>query len=443
MFQTFEMASEDVKIRLHHEHNLLDHALSSRLEGEYCDVILISEDRRTVMVHSWVMARSSSLLSSLLREMPRCQCKDMIRVTVAGVSGDILSNIVSLIYSGEATLNQTHVHDIFDAAKLLGIQNILQPKLERQAKEKLLNDEAVDDPELEQLFDMTNDSDNSSDAESGKEEDDEKIDFKIERLMNLVTTEDVTNDDELDQLVTELFKEEEKDPVEEEKKKYTVTGEKRNPGRGHGQKLSTVCPKCDKRFEARHGMMYHYRRMHTKEGRQRHLEVVNRPRLCLECGKDFKTLSSYNYHMRYKHKPVERKYACDQCEYRTTTTTLLSKHKLHNHTEKSFICDQCSKAFALNSQLDQHIKVVHQGIMIHCPECDFKSTTKQGLKKHYDMIHLKKKFPCSICSKEYSTQFNLNTHTKRDHGFVRKVFKKLKLENGKTCMYKPTDGGTD
>ena len=364
-------------------------------------------------------------------------------VSVPGVSGHILSSIISLIYSGEVTLDKTNVHDFFEAANILVIQNILQP-IESQAKEQILNDEAVDDPDLEQLFNMTNDSDDSSDAESSKGEDDEKMDCKIERLMNLVTSDDVSHNDELDQLVTDLFKEEEKDPVEEENKKYTITGELRNPGRGHkNQKLSTVCPKCDKRFESRHGMMFHYRVMHTKEGRQKHLESVNRPRLCLECGKQCTSRSSYSKHMHDHHKPKENKYACDQCEYRSNTAALLSTHKKHNHMEKSFICDQCSKAYALKSQLDRHIRVVHQGIMINCPECDFKTGNKQGLKKHYNMIHLKMKFPCSICSKEYSTQFNLNTHTKRDHGFERKVFKKLRLEDGKTCMYKPTDGGTD
>ena len=438
------MASEEVKIRLHHEQDFLGHTLASRLGGEYCDVGLISEDMRIVLVHSWLIAKSSPLLSSLLSEVPRCQCRELVRVSLTGVSGDILSNIVSLIYSGDVTLNKTHLHDFFEAANLLGIQNILQPKIESQDKEKILSDESVDDPDLEQLFNMTNDSDDSSDAESGKGEDDEKMDCKIERLMNLVTSEDVTNNDELDQLVTELFKEEEKDPVVEENKKYTITGELRNPGRGHkNEKLSTVCPNCDKRFESRHGMMFHYRVQHTKEGRQKHLEEVNRPRLCLECGKHFKTQSSYSKHMKFHHKPKENKFACDQCEYRTNIATLLSTHKKHNHMEKSFICDQCSKAYALKSQLNQHIRVVHQGIMINCPECDFKTANKQGLKKHYNMIHLKMKFPCSICSKEYSTQFNLNTHTKRDHGFERKVFKKLQLEDGKTCMYKPTDGGTD
>ena len=438
MFQTdkVEMTCEDVLIRLHHEQDLLGHALVTRVGGEFCDLGLVSDDQRTVMAHSWVMARSSPLLSSLLREVPRCQCREVVRLRVVGVSGDTLSSIVSLIYSGEVTLSKNKVQDIFEAANLLGIQNILQPKHESKAEETF--DDTADYKELEQLLNMTDyDSDDSSNEED-QDKDDGKTDDQIERLMNLVTNEKVSNNDELDQLVTELFKEEEEqDPVEKEKKKYTITGELKGTGGGKGQNFSTVCPKCDQKFGSRHSMMHHHRTKHTKEGRRVKYEAENRHRLCLECGKEFKTLSTYNYHIHYHHKPKEKKFKCDLCDYASITGALLRTHKLRNHLEKSFICDQCSKAFAFERQLNSHIKVVHLGIMIHCPECDFKTATKQSLKKHHDMIHLKMKFQCNICPKEYSTQYNLNTHTKRDHGVERKVYKKLQLENGKTCMYKP------
>ena len=50
MFQTdkVEMTSEDVLIRLHHEQDLLGHALVTRVEDNFCDLGLISDDQRTV-----------------------------------------------------------------------------------------------------------------------------------------------------------------------------------------------------------------------------------------------------------------------------------------------------------------------------------------------------------------------------------------------------------
>ena len=119
IFQTFEMTSEDVQIRLHHEQDLLGHALVTRVGAEFCDLGLISDDGRTVLAHSWVMARSSPLLSSLLREAPRCQCRELVRLRVAGVSGDTLHNIVSLIQDGLKRSGDTRATDFASESAIL------------------------------------------------------------------------------------------------------------------------------------------------------------------------------------------------------------------------------------------------------------------------------------------------------------------------------------
>ena len=407
-------------IRLHCKTDHLSRLLVPGVRDNFCDVSLISEDRRTVMVHSWVMARSSSLLSSLLREVPRCQCRDLVRVTVAGVSGDILTDIVSLIYSGEATLRSDAANELIENAKVLGINNIATQQKQEEHKNIMTDNEDLYTPG----FDTYNNQ--SDDDETDDDEDSPEVNDKIDRLLQLVSSENVKEDKELDALVSDIFSE------KEQPKYHKVTGEKKLKWDGKGKKptnhnLSKICPKCGKDYTSykrgRNLMLKHYKEVHEGEGQH----------ICPECGKFYTHLHKMKAHMRSVHRPLIH---CDQCDYKCYQSSNLNTHKAYNHTERNIICDQCSKAFPLKSALEKHIRTVHEGFRIKCPDCDFQTTTKQNLKKHHDMIHLLIKFPCSMCSKEYSNQSALNTHSLKEHGINLKKYKKIKLADGKICLNK-------
>ena len=428
-------------IRLHHEQDLLGHALVTRVGAEFCDLGLISDDGRTVLAHSWVMARSSPLLSSLLREAPRCQCREVVRVTIAGVSGDTLDNIVSLIYSGDITLTQDAANELNENAKVLGIDNIVNIVKNPKQQETKPCIEKDDDFYMNDFDDDINHSDEDEDESEDEDEiganntvnsmdtpgEIPEVNDKIDRLMKLVASENATENKELDSLVSDIFM----DSDEEEKPKfYRVTGERKLKWKGKRPKnhnLSKVCPKCGKDFSHTKGgrnlMLTHYREVHEGEG----------PHICPECGKSCPNLKKYKTHKRSAHGPVAH---CDQCDFKCLQKSNLRIHKLYNHAERNIICDQCSMAFPLQSALDKHVRIVHEGIKLKCPDCDFQTSTKQNLKKHHDMIHLKLKFSCKICSKEYSNQSAVNVHALKEHGVNLKKYKKHNLGNGKTCFSK-------
>ena len=497
------MASEDIKIRLHAPQDQLSQALVS-WAGRACDVTLIgddprdntrvsdnpSEDTRRLSVHSWVLARASELLSSLVKEVPRCQ---EVRVSVPGVRADTLSHIVTLLYSGVLTVTHREAGEVIEATKLLGISNISKSPnssedterktrvaeffssedTHREAREvvetaKLLgvennivlppkqryyqpqnellqlsgginfdlnglsqidNDNVPSDEDGEQLLESNeiNEVYSSDDEDDKASDDDDGVNGKIERLMSLVTTENESRNGELEELVNDLF-------FEDHKAKYhKVSGEvKMKKEKGKKQNLSKVCPKCGKEFSSRPGMLYHHRLKHTRAGRG----AQTKPRLCPECGKEFRNQQSYADHRRHSHNM--KMWHCDQCDYEGKQLNNLTAHKKVYHMEKAFVCDQCSKRFSVRHSLDQHIRTAHEGFRLKCPECDFKTANKQNLKKHHDMIHLKVKFPCNLCPKEYSNRSAVKTHTKRDHGVDLAKYKKpFKLEDGSISYNKP------
>ena len=72
---------------------------------------------------------------------------------------------------------------------------------------------------------------------------------------------------------------------------------------------------------------------------------------------------------RANHQQEPKKYFCDQCSYKSTQNTNLTKHK-----EK------------------HHLKIRH-----NCEECDFSTLTKQYLKIHQDTKHSKVEYNCDVC----------------------------------------------
>ena len=346
---------------------------------------------------------------------------------MAGVSGDTLSSIVSLIYTGDISLTSDEANKVTENAKVLGIDNIIVKKPEQQETKISLPDDGDG-------FDTTafdNDINQSDEDDSEDDEEIPEVNDKIDRLMSLMASENATENQELDSLVNDIFM----DSDDEDKPKFhRVTGEPKLKWNGKGKKpinhnLSKVCPKCGKDFshqkKGRNQMLSHYREVHESKG----------PYICPECGKSCSNIRTLRSHTRNMHRSFPLVH-CDQCDFKCRTKGNLRIHIAHNHAERNIICDQCSKAFAMKSALDKHVQIVHEGIKFKCPDCDFQTSTTQNLKKHHDMIHLLIKFPCNICSKEYSNQSALNTHALKVHGVNLKKYKKLDLGDGKTCFSK-------
>ena len=58
---------------------------------------------------------------------------------------------------------------------------------------------------------------------------------------------------------------------------------------------------------------------------------------------------------------MERKHACDQCQYSTNKPSNLKQHKESKHEEVRYPCDNCEYAATELHNLKQHKESKHEG----------------------------------------------------------------------------------
>ena len=90
--------------------------------------------------------------------------------------------------------------------------------------------------------------------------------------------------------------------------------------------------------------------------------------------------------------------SCVQCDFKTTSKTLLTRHTEANH------------------QKIQEMRIRHQ-----CDKCDYKTTSKEVLTQHKKVIHetkekkQTKRKACNICGQRFNKIATFNTHMKSVH----------------------------
>ena len=164
---------------------------------------------------------------------------------------------------------------------------------------------------------------------------------------------------------------------------------------------------------------------------------------CFDCEEDFQNYSVLVEHFKSnehksKLKPKQKvsKFKCDQCDYKSNTSSHMNRHKRLKHVHL-YNCDQCdyqcngkhdmnkhkrrkhgqSSAESLMAG-DQDVQItvteVHEIKVYQCSFCDYETHRKERLKDHIKRRHLKEKpkHKCSYCERTFSTEHNLRQHTK-------------------------------
>lgn len=113
-----------------------------------------------------------------------------------------------------------------------------------------------------------------------------------------------------------------------------------------------ICGGSYARFEY---LKMHHRRRHT----------TDRPFKCMEpdCGLAFPDNGALLNHNRIRHEPIaDRPHACNFCNKRFVTASVLRRHVSQHTGIGVYDCDECDENFKHSYQLRAHVVSVHPRI---------------------------------------------------------------------------------
>ena len=119
-----------------------------------------------------------------------------------------------------------------------------------------------------------------------------------------------------------------------------------------------------------------------------------------------------------KHKNVDYKFSCLECEFQTTTEAKLESH-INKHKENLIKCVKCDFKTQTQKHLNEHIDEKH--VEFNCEECPFQATKQLELNKHINLKHRSKGqtmedvIVCKHCGEQFSEIWNLMNHRKQFH----------------------------
>nr|XP_039252492.1 zinc finger protein 664-like [Styela clava] len=83
-----------------------------------------------------------------------------------------------------------------------------------------------------------------------------------------------------------------------------------------------------------------------------HINSVDEPYICKQCGKELKTKKSLNRHMRIH--TGEKPYICELCGTGFLHLSHLLSHERTHDRKKPYVCKQCGRGFSQSSSLHRH-----------------------------------------------------------------------------------------
>ena len=153
------------------------------------------------------------------------------------------------------------------------------------------------------------------------------------------------------------------------------------------------CPKCDKIVSNYKTLLEHYAAVHTKE------KKFN----CDQCDYKACTPKEVKRHKENIHEPNgARNFACDQCDYKATNRNSLYAHK-REHSREPVHCEICRKAFTRLDTLKRHLASVHSDQRAFESDlCEYKGKTANHLRQHKQKVHENyRPHICDCCGKRF------------------------------------------
>ena len=204
----------------------------------------------------------------------------------------------------------------------------------------------------------------------------------------------------------------------------------------HLDSRSHVCTLCGQSYKGRGSLSLHMR-THTGEhetcptcGRdfrdagdlKKHINAVHlkiKNFKCDICGHAFANQSNLSKHAEtHIDKSMDdRKYKCEECDWRAGTSTALKVHMKTHIKTLDYKCPHCEKEFKCEDYMEKHIRHLHKGSgeTFQCTECPKSFARKGYLLKHMKLHKVARPYKCQQCGATYMYSNHLNRHIARSH----------------------------
>ena len=173
-----------------------------------------------------------------------------------------------------------------------------------------------------------------------------------------------------------------------------------------------ACPICFKEF----------RNERPERALEGHMERIHSGMQfdCNICDRKLNSMTALKFHRKIYHEDDRmEKVPCHICGL-NIAKMYLDDHVVnrHNQQEKSISCLECDKKFYSQIQLTHHMKQVHAEKKFMCNQCDYKSSQKHNLKVH-QAIHSDERLSCNVCHEKLKYT-SLSSHMRNKHINKRK-----------------------
>jgi len=143
-------------------------------------------------------------------------------------------------------------------------------------------------------------------------------------------------------------------------------------------------------------------------------------------GSNFETWSQLALHLWRRHRVDMGLFACNQCEtFRCFTKARLKSHQMSHRVDRPCLCQECGKPFKTDKSLRLHVRSMHEGKgkankeeagCVTCEVCNRVFKDKRRLRSHLSAVHQKiRPHLCNYCgyaaSNLSSLRLHLRTHT--------------------------------
>ena len=176
------------------------------------------------------------------------------------------------------------------------------------------------------------------------------------------------------------------------------------------------CKNCNKTFKLRtyYGHVKFCDRVHNKE----YL-------LCEFC--PFKTPHPHNLrkHVGSVHG-IGNAFSCDQCDQKFMQMSYLRNHIREEHDKIAYVCQDCGREFKSKRSMDFHQKTVHLNVnRFMCAMCHGKFKTRALIRKHVEMHGTVDLYECSVCGEKFKASNEAYRHKVKLHNGEAKMLKNM------------------